>query len=75
MPKAIRIDTYKYVRNSIDEMIYVDTIYLNTDHIIKITPSSILGGLYCKITVTGKSNNFFAKMETRDAHALFFGNS
>ena len=41
---AISIDEYKYVKTSIDEMIYKHTIYINPSHVIKITPSSIRGG-------------------------------
>jgi len=78
---AIKIDEYKYVKTSIDEMIYKHTIYINPSHVIKITPSSIRrgggggGGIYCKISVSEKSNDFFAKIEAEDAHALFFDES
>jgi len=41
---AIKIDEYKYVKTSIDEMIYKHTIYINPSHVIKITPSSIRRG-------------------------------
>ena len=41
---AINIDEYKYVKTSIDEMIYKHTIYINPSHVIKITPSSIRRG-------------------------------
>jgi hypothetical protein len=33
------------------------------------------GGIYCKISVSEKSNDFFAKIEAEDAHALFFDES